>query len=88
MALSTTSDYQIRIKELMWYIEQTTGKSFGNLNQDGTTQISPEIQDLVRVIDYASASDETTAYTDYKTLIWSYITYRNARLGLSGGPGV
>lgn len=88
MALSTVSDYQTRVNELFWYIENRFGMRVGDKNQDGSTSVSPILDEIVRTQSYTSSGTETTAYADFKTLIWSYISYRNNRLALSGGPGV
>lgn len=88
MALATVGDYQTRVNELLWYIEHRFALNMGSINQDGTTRVSPALDEIIRTIAYTSASAETTAYADYKTLLWSYINYRNTRLNLAGGPGV
>jgi hypothetical protein len=88
MALATTTDYQQRVNELLWYIERRFGIRMGDNNQDGTTAVSPALDEIVRAQSYTSGATETTAYADFKTLLWSYINYRNTKLGLPGGPGV
>lgn len=88
MALVTVADHQNRINEFFWYIEHRFGMRVGDKNQDGSTSVSPFLDEIIRTIAYTVASDEATGYADWKTLTWSYITYRNTRLNLSGGPGV
>jgi hypothetical protein len=88
MSLSTVSDYQTRLNELLWYIEHRFAMRMGDFRQDGTAFVTPALDEIIRTIQYNTSSAETTAYADWKTILWSYITYRNTRLNLAGGPGV
>jgi hypothetical protein len=88
MALNNVSDYQVRLNELLLYIERRYGMRMGDFNQNGDAVVYPALDEIVRTVQYNTSSAETTAYADFKTILWSYITYRNTRLNLPGGPGV
>jgi len=59
VALATTADYQAFINKFLWYYEETTGKSVGDYNQDGSVRVSPWVFDVLR---YGYAPQDTGNY--------------------------
>jgi hypothetical protein len=67
MALSTTSDFANAIYMFLWWMENRTGITVGNYNQDGSVQVSPWVYEVLR---YGYNPQDTTNYgpaSDYES---------------------
>ncbi len=91
MALSTTADYQVVLNYVLWTMEDITGQSVGDYNQDGSVRISPWVFDMLRrgytltsTSNYPSgqSSEEAAAQADLTTIITAYLAAKKTREGL------
>lgn len=91
MALTTATEWKNMTFKLLWYIEEVTGRSVGDYNQDGSVRVSPFVFDILRygytltsTSNYPSgqSSEESTAQADITTMVTEYLAYKIARQGL------